>query len=152
MPGRLKVLLLISSLLLVSSSEVYAGLAVSPPSVILSAGQSKLFNVQIPAGADGVIWSLSRPIGTITTTGAYIAPKLVPTPQTVVVMAVAGAGQVGSAVISLMPGVASLATQSTPVQGSVSITPASASLFAGQGALFSANVTGEANSAVSWSV
>ena len=156
MLARFKVITVLPVLFLMSSAKIHAvGLPLSPPSAILSPGQSLLFTMG--AGASGgTKWALSQPIGTITD-GYYVAPSEISVPQTVAVIATSFGNQMGTAVISLMPGVASTPTvtsnPSSQGQGSLSLSPNVISLSANQIASFTALINGgSSNGAVAWSI
>lgn len=198
MPARFKIITLISALFFISLKDIHAsGVVVSPASVTLSAGQSAWFNATVSENTSGsVIWTLSRPVGTINN-GYYVAPAVITMPQTVVLIATSDSSQMGSAVISLMPGgaVSSLPAQGPLTQGpltqvplaqgpvsqgpvsqgpvsqgpvsqgpvsqgpvsqgpsSFSLSPSFASLSAGQSVSFTAFLNGtSSNGAVVWSV
>ena len=117
--------------------------AVSPASVSLVAGQQRQFSATVTGSTNTAVrWSLSSPIGTISTSGLYTAPATIATAQNVSVIAtsVADGSKSGSGVITLSPTVA------------VAVSPASVSLGAGQQRQFSATVTGSTNAAVRWSL
>ena len=125
-------------------------LSLSPTFASLSASQSMSFAV-LANGISSklpVIWSIAPPVGTIAN-GIYQAPGTILSSQTVTVKAttLSSPSLTASASISLAGNQSRAATQ-----GSVSITPTSASLTAGKGASFSAIVTGESSTAVSWSL
>jgi len=113
-----------------------APVVVSPASAALRAGQNLQFTSNLP-----VSWSINPALGTISSSGLYIAPASVTTQQTVIVTAVsqADATKTATATITL-----------TPI--TVTVTPATASLFASGTQQFSASVVGTSNSQVTWSI
>src|SRR5579872_2033925 len=155
MPGRFKLIALLTPLFLISLSDASASsVAVYPPSVTLSAGQALTFSATVGAGAGAITWKLSPAVGTITN-GYYVAPRVIAAAQTVAVIATTASFQTGSAIISLMPGAATggLAITPSATQNSLSLTPPSVSLISGQTAYFTAVVNGvKNNAAVAWSV
>jgi len=117
---------------------------VSPSSTTLSASQSKLFTATVTGNANtGVTWSLTPAIGSLSN-GLYTAPSVISTPQSVTVTAtsVADSSKSASATVQLAP------------LGSVivNVNPTSATLAASQTSQFSATVSGNANTAVTWSM
>ncbi|MDE3165231.1 MAG: hypothetical protein KGN36_05445, partial [Acidobacteriota bacterium] len=126
----------------------------SPVSAKLVAGQSMGFLALLSGTNDTrVIWKVngvtggSAATGTISSAGSYTAPARISSVVTVTVSAqsVAAPTQSGSASIWVSP--------SVPVSSvAVSVSPTSASLFAGQTRQFSATVTGTANTTVAWKV
>ena len=124
--------------------------SLSPTFASLSASQSVSFAV-LANGISSrvpVIWSIAPPVGTIWN-GIYQAPSNISSSQSVTVTASSLSGLSLNASASIML----VSNQSRAAgQGSVSITPTSVSLSAGKGALFSASVTGESSTAVSWSL
>jgi hypothetical protein len=120
-----------------------AGVAMSPQTVSLSAGQTQQFTASPNSGSPlGVTWSISPSgIGTLSATGLYTAPASLDTAQTLTVIATSvGDGSTGAATIHLAPTV------------TVFVTPATATLGPSEQQLFTANVSGAWNSAVNWSV
>ncbi|MGO8758759.1 MAG: DUF2341 domain-containing protein, partial [Terracidiphilus sp.] len=125
---------------------------VTPATVSLYGGQSQSFNVCWPTSATNYAcqnsnqtvanWSISPAgAGTISSSGVYTAPALIPTRQTVIVTAVdaGNPAYTSTGTITLLP----------PV---VSVTPQSATLFAEQNEQFNAVVTGSSNNGVTWSI
>ena len=117
---------------------------VSPSSTTLGASQSKLFTATVTGNANtGVTWSLTPAIGSLSN-GLYTAPSVISTPQSVTVTAtsVADSSKSASATVQLAP------------LGSVivNVNPTSATLAASQTSQFSATVSGNANTAVTWSM
>src|SRR5260370_26548874 len=74
---------------------------VSPPAATLAQGQTQQFSSSVlPIGANqGVTWSLSPPVGTISSSGLYTAPSSIPSDTTVTVIAssVIASGRQGTA-------------------------------------------------------
>ena len=155
MPGRLRVLALLSCLSLYSFKDLSAGsVYVSPTSASLSPGQGQWFSAAVPGtSSSNIAWSISPPLGSVSNNGYYQAPSGITTPQTVVLTAtsVSNLGHAGSAVISLMPGggIVAVASGGAPL----SLVPASVSLSAGQSAVFTAFSNGaNVNASVSWTI
>jgi hypothetical protein len=117
---------------------------VSPSAVILSASQSQQFTVAgWGACGSNVSWSITPKVGSINALGVYTAPGSITTEQavTITVSSIYGSNQTGTATITLMP---------PPIF--ISVTPASATLSAGQTMQFNATVKGNTNTAVTWAL
>ena len=125
---------------------------VSPSTISLSGGQSQTFNVCWPTSATNyacqnsnqtvATWSISPVgVGTISTSGVYTAPALIPTQQIVIVTAVdvGNPAYTSTAVITLTP----------PV---ISIAPQALTLYAEQKQQLNAVVTNSTNDSVTWSL
>ncbi|MBZ5526218.1 MAG: hypothetical protein LAP21_28705, partial [Acidobacteriia bacterium] len=110
---------------------------VSPPSVLLQAGQTAQFSATYGGSPATVTWSINPPVGTISTGGLYTAPTPVASAQTVTVSAADGFSHTASATISLVPVV-------------VTVLPPAVSLTNNQTQQFTANVTGSTNTGVTW--
>jgi hypothetical protein len=81
--------------------------SVSPPSATLYASQMQAFTATVGTSDHQVTWSVAPAgVGSISTTGVYTAPALIPTQQTVTVKAtsVAFPSQAGTATVTLNPG------------------------------------------------
>jgi hypothetical protein len=122
------------------------GIAITPSSTSLQAGQSAQFNASV-AGAlnTSVSWSLTPSIGTVNN-GTYTAPMLVDKVQTVLLTAVslADPGRTAQASIMLEP--------SAPVAASPSaVIPAKVTLQASQTQQFTTTMGGGTGS-VQWSI
>jgi hypothetical protein len=119
-------------------------ISMSPTSVNLLAGGSQQFSAAVTGASNSAVtWSLSAPVGTISTAGLYTAPASVASSQTVSVIArsVADPTKVAQANATIAP----------PI--SVSVTPAGVSLLAGQTQQLTASVSGGLqNLGVRWSV
>ena len=104
--------------------------AVSPASATLAPGGSQRFSASVTGtSTTAVTWSLSSPIGSISSTGLYVAPTSVSTQQTVTIRATSAADttKYGTATVVINP-----ASSPTPVSTGVSfwsdsITPGTAS-------------------------
>jgi hypothetical protein len=116
--------------------------AINPTTASLSQGQSKQFTASVTGNTNtGVTWSISPQTGTIVN-GLYTAPVSITTQQSVTVKAtsVVDGTTASTASVTLLP----------PLL--VSVSPASVSLPQGQAQQFTATVTGNANTAVTWSM
>jgi hypothetical protein len=129
-----------------ASATIYlgssVGIAVTPTSATLAAGQSATFQASIGGTLNtSVSWSLNPPIGTITN-GVYTAPAMINTITTVVltVASLADPSKTAQAPITLI-------TKPT----SISISPTQVTLKPSQPQQFTATVQG-ASSSVSWSI
>jgi hypothetical protein len=116
---------------------------VSPGSVSLQEGQTQQFTATVVNRVtQAVTWSLSPAVGTISSSGAYTAPSVIPTGQTVTVKATSALDGTtyATATVTLVAGVW------------VTIAPTTATLSALQTQQFTPTVTGTANTGVTWSV
>jgi hypothetical protein len=124
-------------------------ISISPTSKQLVTGTQQQFTATVTgSNSFGVNWSISgdgcsgSACGTIDGTGLYTAPAAVPNPPTVTVTATAQADATKSASATV--------TVLSPV--AVSVSPSSAKVKTGTTQVFTAKVTGTANTAVTWSV
>jgi len=118
---------------------------VSPAAATLSAGQTQQLTATVTGGSGNtaVNWSLNPNLGTIGATGLYTAPASITTQQLVTVTAISAADATKSSSASM--------TLLAPV--SVMVSPAAATLSAGQTQQLTATVTGgSGNTAVNWSL
>ena len=118
--------------------------SVSPTSATLNASQQRQFIATVTNTSNtGVTWSIG-PSGaeTVSASGLYTAPATIATEQTVTVTATSQANTAvsASATVTLMPNI------------SVSVSPATVSLYGGQTQSFSATVANTSNTAVAWSI
>ncbi len=131
-----------------SASAVFAlvqavAVAMSPTSVTLRPSSSQQFTAQVTGSSNASVnWSIAPALGTIDSTGRYVAPASVLTAQTVTVTAqsVADPTQSANGIVALAP----------PV--TVSVTPTNAALTISETQQFAATVSGSSNSAVSWTL
>jgi hypothetical protein len=125
--------------------------SVSPTAASIPAGGTQPFTATVSNTTNtAVTWSVNgisggnTTVGTISSSGSYVAPQNVPQPATVTVQATsqADATASGSATVTITSGL------------SVSVTPTSASVELGAAQSFIAQVSGAggASSAVSWSL
>jgi len=130
---------------------------VSPSSVTLSAGQSQAFSASVSgSGNPAISWFVNgiaggnASLGTISTSGLYVAPATVPgSPVTISAVSVFDTTKMGTAAVSF----SSPTPNPPPPQViTVSITTPSITLAAGQSQTFTASVTGSNNSQVVWLV
>jgi len=116
--------------------------SVSPPSVSLQGGQSQPFTATVNGTSNKAVnWSLTPPVGILSSSGVYSAPATVTAQQTVTVKAtsVADPTKFATATVTLVP-------------VAVSVSPLSISLKGGQSQPFTATVSGSSNTGVSWSM
>ncbi len=125
------------------------GVTISPTGITLTTGQHQQFTATVSGTSNNsVTWSVSgsgcsgSACGTITSTGLYTAPSSVPSPAqvTVRVASTADSSRSAAATVTIIPPVA------------VTISPTSTSVVAGAHQQFSATVTGNTNTSVTWSV
>jgi adhesin HecA-like repeat protein len=113
--------------------------SVTPPTATLYGGQSQQFTATVANAANtAVTWTAS--IGSISADGLYIAPASVSAQQSVTITATSQVdnSKTGTAAVTLLP----------PI--TVSVTPATATLYGGQTQQFTATVANAANTAVTW--
>ena len=111
-------------------------LTVSPGAITLDGSQIQKFTSNQP-----VTWTINPTLGSIAPDGTYTAPATVSAEQTVTVTAV-----------SIADNTKSVAATVTLRPVSVNAIPATASLFASETRLFSAQVAGSNNSTVTWTI
>jgi hypothetical protein len=121
-------------------------LLISPNSATLYAGQTQQFTVSVTGTSEtAVTWGVTgctgTGCGTITSTGLYTAPSLIPSAVTVTVVATLQSDSTKSG---------TAAVNQVPV--SVHIQQTAVSLSATQTYQFTANVTGTSNTAVTWGI
>ncbi len=120
------------------------GISISPPSVALYGGQSQQFSATVTnTYFTNVTWSISPAgVGSIDANGTYTAPATINTQQTVTVTATSQADTTksASATVTLFP----------PM--TLSVSPATSTLYAGQQQPFQAIVTNALNTAVTWAI
>ena len=116
-------------------------MSLTPPTATLTTGQTKQFNATVKGASNiAVTWTLRPIVGTISATGLYTAPASISTPEFLIVTATSVADPTKSvrAPIGIQ----------LPV--SISLTPLSTTLAAGQSTQFAATVSGASNSAITW--
>src|SRR5215469_7332719 len=138
-----------AAITLQKSSNLPSGVSVliSPSSTSLSAGQTTQFTATVTGTNDtSVLWSVTPTVGSVSSSGQYTAPSSISSQQVLYVTAksLADPTQIGTAVVTLVP--------ASPSVVSLSISPSSASLSAGQTTQFTPTVTGTNNTSVIWSV
>jgi len=114
----------------------------TPAAVQLNVSQTQQFTTTVVGtGNTALTWILTPPVGSISPSGLYTAPGTISATQTVTVTAtsVADPTQSVSSIVTLQP-------------VAVSMTPASASLFATQAQQFNPTVTGTSNTGLTWSI
>jgi hypothetical protein len=127
--------------LLLQPATPQATLSLSPAGASLNGGQSATFTPMVNGTSNtAVTWSISPQVGTVAG-GAYQAPAIIASQQTVTVTATSVADSTASA---------SASVTLQPV--AVTIGPSSATVGAGQTATFTAPVTGTSHTAVTWSL
>lgn len=128
-----------------------SSVTVVPATLMLNKGGMQAFTATVNGASDqSVFWAIDEALpndsthGAISTGGVYIAPAAVPTPPTVTIKARSAVDPTksGTATVTLLAG------SST----SVAISPASGEVITFGSIQFIATVTGNANTAVTWSV
>ena len=126
--------------------------AVSPTSATVPLTTSKTFVATVTGNANtAVSWSVNgisggnSTVGTINAAGTYAAPANMPAPSTVIIRATSAASpsSFAQATVTLTP---------PPPPAVVSVAPATATVQLGNAQAFTATVTGNPNTAVTWSV
>ncbi len=128
-------------------------ITVSPATATVAVGGTSVsFSATGSGAASGVTWQVNGvaggdgTLGTISASGAYTSPAVVPSPATVTISALSvdNPTDYGSATVTLT---------NPPPQVSVAVTPTHTTVAAGSGTqLFVATVTNATNTAVTWSV
>jgi hypothetical protein len=119
------------------------GVAVTPATASVVAGTAVQLSASVTGTTNqGVAWTLSPAVGTVSPTGLYTAPLTVSSPTLVTIAAtsVVDGTKQGSAMVTVMPAVG------------VTVTPATASVAAGTAVQLSASVTGMTNQGVTWTL
>ena len=122
-----------------------------PTSAVVALGQTQQFQAAVSGSANAtVIWDVNGVVagnsifGTISGTGLYMAPTVMPNPASVTVSAISQANphDRASAIVTLQDGIA------------ISVLPPTATVAPGGAQIFSANISGAGNLAggVVWSV
>jgi hypothetical protein len=126
------------------SSGGNPSVSINPPQATLTAGQAQQFSATVTgSGNTAVAWSMNPVFGTLSSTGLYTSPASVPSPESVAITATSLANPAASAAaIALV----------NPSSVSVAVNPAAATLGASQSMQLAAQVTGAANTAVTWSM
>lgn len=127
--------------------------AVSPATASVSLGKTQSFTATVTGHANNaVIWAVngvvggSSTTGTISTTGGYTAPSILPSPATLTIKATSVANPSSSAQARI------IITTPPPPLVTVTVSPATASVTFGKTQKFTATVANTANTAVTWSV
>ena len=127
-------------------------ITLSPAAASVQAGAQLQFIATIVSpSSTTVTWSVNNvlggnaAVGTISTSGLYVAPSTVPSPATVSIKATSPAesNPFGSAIVTITPSTAKV---------TVSISPSASSLATGSTLQFSAGVAGTSNASIQWSV
>ncbi len=126
--------------------------SISPATASVQTGAPLQFTATVVTPtATTITWSVNSVVGgnsalgTVTSSGLYTAPASVPNPSTVTVRATSSAETFpyGAAIVTIT---------AAPANAAVTVAPLDASTPAGTSVQFTANVTGTANSAVTWYV
>jgi hypothetical protein len=129
--------------LLILGDVQTSSVATSPLFVTLTSGQTQQFTATLPStDTKGVTWSMSPPVGTISTSGLYTAPATVTSAASVVMTATSNAdsSNTSSAIVTL-------------VANGVQISPVFALMTPNtQPQQFSAAVAGSGSQAVTWAM
>ena len=121
---------------------------ITPPSATVVTGAKLQFSAAVNGSANqSVIWSLNAgcsatACGTISSTGLYTAPPVLPAQPVVIIKAAA----------AIDPNVYHLAKITLVPPVTVKVNPPAASLVVNTSAQFKATVTGSANQSVAWSI
>jgi uncharacterized protein YjdB len=113
-------------------------ITISPQSASLISGQTQQFT----SSATNVNWSIAPAgVGTVSSSGLYTAPASIDSQQSITITATSQANSSISA---------SASVTLSPV--SVTVSPATKTLFVGQSQTFAASVTNASTTAVTWSI
>jgi hypothetical protein len=128
--------------------------SVSPQAAMVQVAGTKTFTAAVTNTSNtAVTWQVNgvvggdAPHGSITPTGTYTAPAAVPSPATVTVTAASAADTTKSASATV-----TVTGSSSGGTASVSISPVRAALTTGQSQAFTATVTGNSVTSVTWEV
>jgi hypothetical protein len=124
-------------------TENQIGVMVAPPTATLYGSQSQQFAATTIGDCSGLVtWADPSGVGSVTAAGLYTAPATIPTQQTATITATSQLDGTASAfaTVTLLP----------PV--SVSISPQTGTLSAGQALQYSATLQNTSNTAVTWSI
>lgn len=125
------------------------GVTISPITATLTTGGHQQFTASVSGTSNNsVTWSVSgngctgSACGTISSSGLYTAPSAVPSPAQVTVKVASGANpaRYATATVTIIPPVG------------ITVSPTTANVVAGNHQQFTATVTGNSNTAVTWSV
>ncbi len=117
-------------------------IGINPLTATLTASQSQQFTAAVTGNANtSVTWSMTPSVGSLSN-GLFTAPSVINTAQSVTITATSVADPTKSA---------SATVRLTPIV-SVGINPLTATLAASQSQQFTAAVTGNANTSVTWSM
>jgi hypothetical protein len=130
------------------SGSVPISVSVAPPAATVSAGATAQFSAAVAGTRTGAVtWTVSGAArGSIASNGLYSAPASVDTSMTDTIVATSqlDGKTFGHAVVTVTP------AGPTPIV--VTVVPSKQTVVAGHTFQFQANVTGAANSSVTWSV
>lgn len=134
---------------IVSITAPSVSVAISPTSTSVQVNQSKQFNATVSGTSNTTVnWLVNgivggdSALGTISSSGIYIAPTAVPSSSiTVTAQSAAQPSAAASATVSI-----------SPVSVSVSISPTNASVMVGQSQQFGATLSGAGSGTVNWLV
>ena len=126
--------------------------SVTPPSASVSVTKTQQFGAAVMGSSNtAVTWGVNgiaggnAVVGTISASGLYTAPAAVPSPANVAVQATSAANpsSVGVATVTILAALPAV---------NVTVSPSSGTVAPQAGLQFSATVTGNANTSVTWSV
>lgn len=133
-----------------STSSTTNGVSVTPATASVATNSTQQLTATVSNSNSGVYWSVNGTVGgnltvgTISTSGLYTAPAVVPNPADVTITAtsITDSTQTGTAKLTITSGTAL----------SLTITPTSASVFTGRTLQFATTFNTTANNAVTWQV
>ena len=133
-----------------TSTPTGVTVTISPTTASVAGGATQQFTATVTGSSNtAVTWQVNSTaggdavVGTITTSGLYTAPTVLPSSTSVTVTAVSQADNTKSASATV--------TLTAPAI-TITISPTSASVIAGTTQQFTTSVTGSSNTAVTWSV
>lgn len=118
---------------------------VSPATASLRGGEAQQFSAMVTGTANSAVeWTISPSVGTISASGRYVAPSSVSTLQiiTVIARSLADTTKTATALVTLSP----------PEVISLSISPSTATVKAGQSQSFAVQLNGTAGSPLTWTL
>ena len=133
-----------------NSTSTSGNVSVTPGTASVPINTTQQFTATVANSTQGVYWSVNDVVGgdlthgTISTSGLYSAPAVIPSPATVTIKAtsIADSSQVSSATVTITTGTAL----------TIGLTPSTASVYTGRTQQFTATFNTGTNTGVTWQV
>lgn len=133
-----------------SSTSTSGNVSITPSTASVPINTTQQFTATVANSTQGVYWSVNDVVGgdlthgTISTSGLYTAPAVIPSPANVTIKAtsVADSSQTSSATVTVTTGTAL----------TIGLTPSTASVFTGRTQTFTATFNTATNTGVTWQV